>query len=279
LIRPFLKREAVLSSRIEGTVTRLDELLRFEAQAESNTEIDSDINEVLNYVTALDYGLLRLAEEMPLRLRLLQEIHEKLMWNVRGSDRRPGEFRKSNVLIARPGQSPDEARFVPPLHTELLPLLTDFEKFLNEPGDMPLVVQLASAHYQFEAIHPFTDGNGRIGRLLITLMLCERKCLPQPMLYLSAYFERHDAEYRDHLLSVSQRASWEDWIAFFRRRHYRTGARFCAASCSTLGFAKGIPPQDPGRFSVDGRFAPCRPTLCRPVHHHCRCRNVPRRHA
>lgn len=215
LIRPFLRREAVLSSRIEGTVTRLDQLLLFEAQPESDAEGAGDVGEVLNYVHALDYGLEQLKAGMPLCLRLLREIHARLMEDVRGGEKRPGEFRKCPVMIGRTGQKFEEARFVPPHHTFLKPLLHDFEKFLNAPGELPLVVQLALAHYQFEAIHPFMDGNGRIGRLLITLMLCDRGQLPEPLLYLSAYFESHNDEYRDHLLHVSQRGSWGDWIAFF----------------------------------------------------------------
>jgi Fic family protein len=215
LIRPFLRREAVLSSRIEGTVTRLDQLLLFEVQPNSNVEDESDIREVLNYVMALTYGLERIKEGMPLCLRLLREIHSRLMDGVRGGEKRPGEFRHCPVMIGRQGQGFADARFVPPHHTLLDPLLADFERFLNEPGDLPLVVQLALAHYQFEAIHPFMDGNGRIGRLLMTLMLCERNCLPQPLLYLSAYLERHNQPYRDHLLQISQKATWAEWIEFF----------------------------------------------------------------
>lgn len=217
LIRPFVKREAVLSSRIEGTVTRLDQLLLFEAQPdpEAPTPEWADLHEVLNYIAAMEFGLDRLAKQTPLCLRLIREIHARLMQGVRGGDKQPGDFRSRPVLIGRPGQSYAEARYVPPSPAALDDLLRDFERFLNEPGDLPILVQLALAHYQFEAIHPFLDGNGRVGRLLITLMLCERGCLPEPMLYLSAFFERHRDEYRDHLLAVSQRGAWDEWIAFF----------------------------------------------------------------
>lgn len=218
LIRPFVKREAVLSSRIEGTVTRLDQLLFYEAQSENAAQESgdgTDLREVLNYVHAMDHGLNRLREGLPLCLRLIREIHEQLMQGVRGGEKRPGEFRECPVLIARPGQSWSEARFVPPHHQELKSLMDDFEQFLNSAGELPVVVQLALAHYQFEAIHPFMDGNGRIGRLLITLMLCERGCLPHPLLYLSAYLERHDGAYRDHLLDISRRGAWHEWIDFF----------------------------------------------------------------
>lgn len=216
LMRPFLRREAVLSSRIEGTITRLDQLFLFEAQPEELTA-PSDVGEVVNYVHALEYGLQRLAAGMPLCLRLIREVHERLMEGVRGGEKRPGQFRKCGVMIRRPHQPPEEARFVPPMHTALEPMLQDFEQFLHAPGDLPVVVQLALAHYQFEAIHPFMDGNGRVGRLLITLMLCERGCLPQPLLYLSAYLERHDEEYKDRMLEVSRRAAWPEWIGFFAR--------------------------------------------------------------
>lgn len=215
LIRPFLRREAILSSRIEGTVTRLDQLLLFEAQ-EQEAEEDSDLAEVANYVNALEYGLGRIGEGMPLCLRLLREIHKELLRGVRGAEKRPGQFRLCDVLIGR-SRSYADARFVPPTPLSLDPLLRDFERFLNEPGPVPAVAQLALAHYQFETIHPFMDGNGRLGRLLITLMMCERKVLTQPLLYLSAYFERHDEEYRDQMLRVSQRGDWGDWITFFAR--------------------------------------------------------------
>lgn len=217
LIRPFVRREAILSSRIEGTVTRLDELLRFEAQPEEEGARPGDVEEVINYVRAMEYGLQRLGEGMPLCLRLIREIHERLLEGVRGGEKRPGDFRQCPVLIGRSGQSFEDARFVPPEHTALVPLLRDFERFLNDPGDLPVIAQLALTHYQFEALHPFMDGNGRVGRLLITLLLCERGGLAQPLLYLSAYLERHDREYKDHLLAVSQRGSWESWIAFFAR--------------------------------------------------------------
>jgi Fic family protein len=217
LIRPFMSREAVLSSRIEGTVTRLDQLLLFEAQPEDENAQTKDMTEVVNYVRALEYGLEQLRQGMPLCLRLIRAIHERLLEGVRGQEKRPGEFRRCPVFIGRSGQSFLDARFVPPYYSELDSLLRDFETFLNEPGDVPLTVQLAVVHYQFETIHPFMDGNGRIGRLLTMLMLCERGCLPHPLLYLSAYLERHDREYKDHLLEVSRRGAWAEWIEFFAR--------------------------------------------------------------
>jgi Fic family protein len=216
LIRPFVRREAVLSSRIEGTITRLDQLFLFEAEPEQVSYPD-DVAEVANYVRALEHGLELLQQGTPLCLRLLRSVHARLLERVRGGDKRPGEFRSCDVLIGRQGQSFAQARFVPPMHGTLDPLLRDFERFLNNPGELPVVVQLALAHYQFEAIHSFMDGNGRVGRLLITLMLCERAVLPQPLLYLSAFFERHDQEYKDHLLEVSRHSAWAEWIQFFAR--------------------------------------------------------------
>ncbi len=214
LIRPFVRREAVLSSRIEGTVTRLDQLFLFESEADEVAH-PADVAEVANYVHALELGLQRLGEGLPLCWRLLREVHERLMQGVRGENKRPGQFRNCDVMIGRPGQSWDDARPVPPMHTALDPLLRDFERFLNDPGELPVVVQLALAHYQFETLHPFMDGNGRLGRLLITLMLCERRILPQPLLYLSAFLERRSQDYKDRMLEVSRRASWGDWVRFF----------------------------------------------------------------
>jgi Fic family protein len=213
LIRPFLRREAILSSRIEGTVARLEQLLLFELQTQDKDQPE-DVAEVANYVNALEYGLARL-KTLPICLRLLCEIHERLLEGVRGADKRPGQFRNCQVMIGRKDQSLEDARFVPPDPTRLPSLLGELEKFLNAPGDLPIIVQLALAHYQFETIHPFMDGNGRIGRLLITLMLCAQGCLPQPLLYLSAYLEKNSEAYKDHLLDVSQTGNWTEWIRFF----------------------------------------------------------------
>lgn len=213
LIQPFLKREAVLSSKIEGTVTRLDQLLLFEVDEGYPTESVADAREVQKYVAAMFHGM-QMLESLPLCLRLLREVHAQLMTGVRGGDREPGEFRTRDVLIGRSGATKATARFVPSSAERMQPLLNNLEHFLNDPGDFPMVAQLAIAHYQFEAIHPFLDGNGRLGRLLIALMLHARKALTKPLLYLSAYFEKHDSEYRDHLLAVSQQAAWAEWIGF-----------------------------------------------------------------
>lgn len=210
LIGPFLRREAVLSSRIEGTTATFRQLVLFEASPASGS---SDVREVHNYVTALEYGLHRLPE-LPVSLRLIRELHERLMAGVRGQERNPGQFRRMQNAIRGGGPS-GTIRYVPPPLAEMTQALHDLERFIAGPSDLPPLVQLALIHYQFEAIHPFMDGNGRIGRLLITLLLCERNLLPQPLLYLSAYFERNRDQYMDHLLHVSQSGDWSGWITFF----------------------------------------------------------------
>ena len=216
LIRPFIRREAVLSSKIEGTVTRLDQLFLFEAQPdEIHHPVDAE--EVRNYVLAVEHGLEQIRQGQPLSLKLIREVHSVLLQGVRGAEKNPGQVRSRPVLLGRAGQPYEEARFVPPCHTALEPLLADLVRFLRDERGLPLLVQLALMHYQFETIHPFNDGNGRVGRLLITLMLCERRILAQPLLYLSAFFEKHRDEYYDRLLEVSRRAAWNDWIAFFAR--------------------------------------------------------------
>ena len=213
LISPFLRREAVSSSRIEGTVTELRQLLLFEVEPTSQPN-PPDVQEVANYVIALEYGLNRLAE-LPISLRLIREIHERLMQGVRGEAQRPGEFRRIQNFIGYQGQSVKEARFVPPPVEAMTQALHSFEQFLHGDNDLPFLVQLALIHYQFECIHPFSDGNGRMGRLLIPLLLCEREFLSQPLLYLSAFLERNRDEYMDLLLNISQSGDWISWIRFF----------------------------------------------------------------
>jgi Fic family protein len=215
LIRPFLRHEAVMSSQIEGTVARLEDLVRFEMDPSEEAEVP-DVREVANYVAAHDHGLSRL-QSLPVCLRLIREMHERLLRDVRGEDRRPGEFRKCQNFIGRPVHKPIEARFVPLPVAEMEAALNDLERFIANPGRLPVLVQLALIHYQFETIHPFMDGNGRVGRLLISLLCSERGCLPGPLLYLSAYFERNRQAYADHMLRVSQVGAWENWIQFFLR--------------------------------------------------------------
>jgi Fic family protein len=214
LIGPHQRLEAVLSSRIEGTRTDVDQLLRFEAGETPPPGAADDAEEVQNYVIAMEHGLDRVRSGFPISIRLLREMHELLLSGVRGRHRRPGELRASPVWIG--GSNLDDAVFVPPPVEEMQMAFNDLERFLHE-RDLPLLVQLAIAHYQFEIIHPFLDGNGRIGRLLIPLMLVLRKALPQPLLYLSAYFEQNRGEYYDHLLITSQSGDLMPWLEFFLR--------------------------------------------------------------
>ncbi len=210
LIGPYLRREAVLSSRIEGTMSTLADLYEDEATGSSR----GDVREVRNYLAAHEYGL-RTLKRLPLCLRLLRDIHERLMHGVRGHERHPGSFRSYQNWIGRdPGAPIEEARYVPPPVAEMRTALGDFESFLHDESLPPLILA-ALAHYQFEAIHPFGDGNGRIGRLLISLLLHERGLLPQPLLYISAYFERSGAEYYDRLLRVSTHGDWLGWLTYF----------------------------------------------------------------
>lgn len=215
LIGAFKRREAVLSSRIEGTQASLSDLVLFEARAESSPSVP-DVVEVANYVAALDYGLAR-QSTLPMSKKLIREMHERLMRGVRGEEKTPGEFRHTQNWIGPPGCTLNQATFVPPPPDALHDCLDAFEHYLHQPSSLPALVRLALIHYQFEAIHPFLDGNGRIGRLLITLLLCMDGVLPQPMLYLSAYFEKNRSAYYDGLLKVSQHGAWEEWIAYFLR--------------------------------------------------------------
>ena len=213
LIRPFVRREAVLSSRIEGTQASFSDLLFFEA-ANLRAEQVPDVQEVANYVKALEYGLDRL-KELPLSLRLIREIHARLLKGVRGNVYTPGEFRRSQNWIGSPGCTLMQATYVPPPVDAMKEALDALEKYLYTQSELPVLIRLALIHYQFEAIHPFLGGNGRIGRLLITLLLCTEGILPQPLLYLSAFFERHRQEYYRLLLAVSQKGAWSEWITFF----------------------------------------------------------------
>ncbi|HYC43920.1 MAG TPA: Fic family protein [Burkholderiales bacterium] len=212
LIRPFVRREAVLSSRIEGTQATLGELLAHEAGAPVERSPE-DLREVANYVAALEQGVARLAE-LPLSLRLVRELHETLTRGVRGDRAAPGEFRRIQVWIGPPGATVATARFVPPPPDRIGPCLDAWERFLHE-RTLPPLVHAALMHYQFEAIHPFLDGNGRVGRLLITLFLIERGVLPSPLLYLSAFFEASRADYYDLLIAVSERSAWREWLLYF----------------------------------------------------------------
>ncbi len=211
LVRPFVAREAVLSSRIEGTQATLGELLAAAAGAAVERS-PADLREVANYVTALEHGI-RLLRKLPLSTRLIRELHGKLMRGIRDNAATPGEFRRSQNWIGRPGSALATASYIPPPPEELGFCMGELEKFLHDES-LPPLVQIALAHYQFEAIHPFLDGNGRVGRLLITLFLVERAILPTPLLYLSAFFEATRQDYYSALRAVSDHAAWENWLQY-----------------------------------------------------------------
>lgn len=212
LMRPFVRREAVLSSKIEGTQATLGELLAAEAGA-AVSRSPEELREVGNYVVALEHGIARL-QELPLCVRLVRELHEKLMEGARGQHATPGLFRTTQNWIGKPGSTLATAAFIPPPPGEVESCLAAWEKFLDD-SELPPLVTIALAHYQFEAIHPFLDGNGRVGRLLITLFLIEKKILPTPLLYLSAFFEASRRDYYDSLRAVSRGGAWQDWLEYF----------------------------------------------------------------
>lgn len=212
LMRPFVTREAVLSSRIEGTQSTIGEILAASAGCSVKQDPD-DVAEVQNYIAALELGLERL-NTLPWCIRLITEMHARLMQGVRGAHATPGEFRRSQNWIGHPGSTLNTAKFVPPSMDYLMDCLGDWEKFLHN-RQLPPLVHIALVHYQFEAIHPFLDGNGRIGRLLITLLLIEHKLLSGPYLYLSAFFEADRNEYYRQLYNVSAEGSWQEWLLYF----------------------------------------------------------------
>ena len=208
----YVRREAVLSSQIEGTQSTLDDVLAFEIDSD-RSKLPDDIEEVVNYVAAMNYGLARL-QTLPLSLRLLREIHGKLLSGGRGSEKSPGEFRRSQNWIGG-GPRLADATFIPPPPHEMRAALGDLERFLHDSGGLDPLIVCALAHAQFETIHPFLDGNGRVGRLLITFLLCHAKVLQRPVLYLSHYLKQHRGTYYDRLMAVRYEGDWEGWLRFF----------------------------------------------------------------
>jgi Fic family protein len=219
LVKPLVRREAVLSSHIEGTQSGLDDLYRYEADhlpfpPRNGSSGDDDAHEVYNYVIALEYGLSRLAS-LPVSTRLIRELHRRLMKGVRGDQATPGELRTTQNWIGPPGCTLNEATYVPPPVDAMTEALGDLEKYIHETPEVPQLIRLALVHYQFEAIHPFVDGNGRVGRLLLAMLAVEWNLLPSPLLYLSAYFDRNRDTYYRLLLGVSTHGDWLTWIQFF----------------------------------------------------------------
>jgi Fic family protein len=209
----YVRREAVLSCQIEGTQSTLDDVLAFEIDP-GRPSLPGDIQEVVNYVGALNYGLARL-ESLPLSLRLLREIHGRLLAGTRGGDKSPGEFRQSQNWIGAGSRGLADAAFIPPPPHDMRAALANLERFLHDPGGLDPLMVCALAHAQFETIQPFLDGNGRVGRLLITFLLCHEKVLQRPVLYLSHYLEKHRASYYDRLMAIRLAGDWEGWLRFF----------------------------------------------------------------
>lgn len=215
LIGPFIRREAVMSSRIENTQSGLDQLFLFEADKTESPRIP-DVQELVNYVNAMEYGIERV-QHLPLSSRLLCKIHEILMSGVRGEHASPGLMRTSQNWIGKPGCTLMDATYIPPPVPEMKECFSELEKYIHSNAKEPPLIQSALIHYQFEAIHPFVDGNGRIGRILIILLLIEKGALSQPLLYLSDFFERYRDTYYELLLNVSQQGDWNSWLTFFLR--------------------------------------------------------------
>ena len=209
----YVRQEAVLSSQIEGTQCTLEDVLEIEVNPDGSDK-PKDVDQVVNYVGAMNYGLTRL-ENFPLSLRLIREIHEKLLKGVRGAQRDPGEFRRTQNWIGPSGSTLMTATFVPPPVPEMNEALGALEVFMHQNALLPALIEIALIHAQFETIHPFLDGNGRVGRLLITFLLCHRGILSRPMLYLSHYFKIHRAEYYDRLMAIRTDGHWEQWLKFF----------------------------------------------------------------
>jgi len=212
LLGPYLTQEAVASSRIEGTQASLSDVLQ--AEAAGTPSASEDVAEVERYISATREGY-ALVRDLPISQRLVLKLHQTLLAGVRGAEKLPGEFRRTSVWVGSPTDSPDTAAYVPPLPEDLPDLIKDWEQFVNDPGDLPTLIRCGLMHYQFETIHPFLDGNGRIGRLLINLMLVEEGRLETPLLYLSGYLEQHRREYYQRLQEVREQGSMQEWLQFF----------------------------------------------------------------
>ena len=252
-IYAYVRKEAVLSSQIEGTQSSLSDLLLFENAEAPGVPIE-DVQEVSNYVSALNHGVTRLREGFPVSLRLLRDIHGVLLSHGRGSDKQPGEFRTSQNWIG--GTRPGNATFVPPPPDKVMECMGQLELFLHEERpDLPLLVRAGLAHVQFETIHPFLDGNGRLGRLLITLLLCANGALQEPILYLSLYFKTHRQAYYDHLTRVRMYGDWEAWLEFFLEGVRDTAAQAVGAARRIISL------MDSDRRTIEGLGRPASSVL------------------
>jgi Fic family protein len=244
----YVRKEALLSSQIEGTQSSLSDLLLFEAEEVPFVPLD-DVQEVSNYIAAMNHGLSRLAGGFPLSLRLIREMHAELLSKGRGSSKQPGEFRRSQNWIG--GTRPGNAAFVPPPPDRVMECLGSLETFLHDRRTYPVLIRAALAHVQFETIHPFLDGNGRLGRLLITLLLCEEGALKEPILYLSLYFKTHRSRYYELLQAVRQTGNWETWLEFFLEGVIETSEQGVASARRLMSLFE----QDRQKISALGRAA------------------------
>ena len=246
----YVRKEALLSSQIEGTQSSLSDLLLHESQDAPGAPVDADVQEVSNYVDAMYRGMARIDEGLPVSVRLIREVHEVLLRKERGSTAQPGEFRRTQNWIG--GTRPGNARFVPPPPEMVGALISDLEKFIHDDTPpMPLLVKIGLVHVQFETIHPFLDGNGRLGRLLITLLLYSNQVLDAPLLYLSLYFKTHRDEYYDLLQSVRTRGDWESWLGFFLHGVVETAQQATDAATDLLELFE----RDRRRIEAIGRAA------------------------
>ena len=262
----YVRKEALLSSQIEGTQSSLSELLLFERAELPGVTLD-DVQDVANYVAAMDHGLARIREGFPISLRLIRGIHEKLLSKGRGSKRQPGEFRRSQNWIG--GSRPGNAVFVPPPPGQVPDLMSDLEKFIHaDTPEIPALIEAGLVHVQFETIHPFLDGNGRLGRLLIAFLLCTQGILKEPILYLSLYLKTHRQTYYDLLQWVRDRGDWEAWLEFFLERHRRNiaaGRRYGPRTARPVrgGPAPDRAPRPAGNLGPPGPPAPAtEPARC-----------------
>ncbi len=242
----YVRKEAVLSSQIEGTEASLEDILEYESEDRPKT-LANDAAEVVNYVRAMNYGLERI-KELPLSLRLIKEIHAELMQGVRGQEKTPGEFRKTQNWIGPKGCTLNTARFVPPPPHEMIQTLGDMEKYMHSLLPYPLLIECGLIHFQFETIHPFLDGNGRIGRLFIAFFLCYKEVLEKPLLYLSHYFKQNRLEYYDYLMAVREKGDFESWIKFFLRGVISVAEEAAKASHEIIALQK----ED--RISIDKNY-------------------------
>lgn len=254
----YVRKEALLSSQIEGTQCSLDEVI----QIDEATSTAKPVEEVINYIKAMNYGLVKL-KSLPLSIRLIHEIHAQLLDGVRGTNKSPGEFRRTQNWIGPAGCSLKEATYVPPPPHLIMEVMGDLEKYYHEEDSIPVLIKAAIIHAQFETIHPYLDGNGRLGRLLITFALCEKKVMPQPLLYLSLFFKEHRSAYYDHLMKVRTEGAWEEWITFFLRGVRSTSIEATKTARDILDLQK----QDHEKIAKDlGGYKiafPCYDYLCR----------------